>query len=312
MKDIDDEELRMIERGSQRVNSEDDKMNQEQMIAMVDRIKKGENPYPQQSVQPKFLEPDAPKMQIPTFNQHFASSNYWKIDGLPSKGRFYADGTELLGRPMKVLEVKKISSITEDNGDFILNDIVRRTTTGIDVNDLYVADKLYIIFWLRANTFRESGYIVPFICPKCGKKSDYHFEIDKLEVQQLSDDFNPSKEIKIGSSVITYDYLRVKDELFIDRFKELNSQAVGEIDDEILAMVQMIKTIDGKEKTLLEKYHWMIELNPGDYSYFKTYVEKKGMGIKPFVMVECKECGGTASIAVSFREDFIIPEYKFE
>lgn len=312
MKDISDEELDMLERSSRKASQVPNEISDQEMIAMVDKIKKGENPIPVIQRNNKIIEPEMPRMNVPNFQQQYSNTNYWKINGLPSKGRFYNEGVEILGRPMKVLEVKKISSITEENGDFILNDIIRRTTTGIDINDLYVADKLFIIFWLRANTYRESGYIVPFICPKCGKKSEYHFEIDNLEVQNLSDDFDPNNEITVGSNQISYDYLRVRDELYIDRFKELNSQAVGEIDDELLAIAQMIKKIDGKERTLLEKYHWIIELNPGDFSYLKTYIEKKGMGIKPFVLVECKECGGTATIAVSFQENFIIPEYKFE
>lgn len=310
MKDIGDEELNLLERNSRRPQQDNKEISEEQMIDMVQRIQRGEKVNP---IQPtKIVEPNEVRMQVPSFMNQASNTNYWKIDGLPSKGIFYREGTEILGRPMKVLEVKKISSITDDNGDFILNDIIRRTTTGIDINEMYVADKLYIIFWLRANTYRESGYVVPFICPKCGKKSEYHFEISNLEVQNLSEDFNPNKDIKIGNDIVKYDYLRVKDELYIDRFKELNSQAIGEIDNELLAMAQMIKSINGKEKTLLEKYHWIIELEPGNFSYLKTFIEKKGMGIKPFVMVECKECGGTATIAVSFQENFIIPEFKFE
>jgi hypothetical protein len=56
----------------------------------------------------------------------------------------------------------------------------------------------------------------------------------------------------------------------------------------------------------------MIDLTPGDFAYLKTYIEKKGMGIKPFVMVECKECGGTAPVGITFQDSFLIPEFKFE
>jgi hypothetical protein len=241
------------------------------------------------------------------------SSNYWKIDGLPSLCKFYPEGTQILGRPMKVLEVKKIASMSETNGDFILNDIVKKTTKGINTDDLYVADKLYICFWLRANSYRDSGYVVPFICPKCESKSEYHFEVDNLEIQTISDDFSPDKPLKMkNGDIVQYDYLRVKDELFIDRFKEINSSMIGGIDDELLAMAQMIKVINGKQPTLLQKYYWVTELDPSDYAYLRTYMEKKGMGIKPYINATCKECGGTAPIGVSFQSAFFIPEYKFE
>jgi len=322
MKDVSDDELRQLEKNSRQSNSNPNEVPDSKIIDMVQQIKEGKNPVQQgQQQNQNIVEPEMPRTQEVASPAQFTSqmnsntntnSNFWKINGLPSKGKFYSAGTEILGRPMKVLEVKKVSSLGEENGDFILNDIVRRTTTGIVHDDLYVADKLYILFWLRANTYRDSGYVVPFICQKCEKKSEYHFELDNLEVQQISDDFDPNKEIKLINDTITYDYLRIKDELFIDRFKELNYNTVGDIDDELLAMAQMIKTINGKEQTLLQKYHWIIELEPGDYSYLRTYMEKKGMGIKPFVNITCKQCGGTAAVAVSFRSDFFIPEYKFE
>ena len=310
MKDVSDDELELVKSNVRKdVKNDKHSITDDQMIAMVDKIKKGENPYNSLT---QMIEPEVQKMTVPDFQKQVTNANYWKIDGLPSMGKFYTSNSEILGRPLKVLEVKKISSINEENGDFILNDIVRRTTTGIDINELYVADKLYIIFWLRANSYRESGYVVPFVCPKCNKKTDYHFEINNLEVQTISNDFDPEKLIKIGKYMISYDYLRIKDELYIDRFKELNSQAVGEIDGELLAVAQMIKAIDGQALTLLQKYQWMIELTPGEFAYLKTYIEKKGMGIKPFVMVECKECGGTAPVGITFQDSFLIPEFKFE
>ena len=310
MKDINDDELREIERGSVKQSQSNNDVADEQLIAMVQNIKKG-NPQAPNIQAPKIVEPTTQthQFQQPSYQ---ANANYWKIDGLPSKGKFYSNGAEIQGRPLKVLEIKKISSMGSDNGDFILNDIIKKTIVGIDFNEIYVADKLYMIFWERANTYRESGYVVPFTCNKCEKQSNYHFEIDKLEVQEIGDEFEPTKEIKIGSDVITYDYLKIKDELYIDRFRELNSKAVGEIDAELLAMAQMVKTKNGKEDTLMQKYHWIINMNPGDYSYLKSYMEKNGMGIKPYVNVSCQECGGTAPVAVSFREDFFVPEYKFE
>jgi hypothetical protein len=75
------------------------------------------------------------------------SPNYWAINGLPSNYLLYPKGTQILGRPLKVLEVKKLSSINEENADFIINDILKRTIKGINIDNLLVADKLFIILW---------------------------------------------------------------------------------------------------------------------------------------------------------------------
>lgn len=314
MSDISEDELRQIERSSNQPVNNNREASDNQLIEMVKKIKSGDTSnLTMQPVQPKIVEPEMPKQVQYTQPDATANANHWKISGLPSKGKFYPAGTEILGRPMKVLEVKKISSMNEENGDFILNDIIKKTIKGISLDDIYVADKLFLIFWLRANTYRESGYVIPFICNKCEKKSEYHFEIDNLEVQEISDNFSPNAEYTMSNGdKITYDYLKVKDELYIGRFKELNRAAIGDIDNELLAMSQMIKTINGKELTLLQRYYWLTESAPGDYSHIKTLMEKNGMGVKPYVNVTCKECGGAASVAVSFREDFFIPESKFE
>jgi len=316
MKDVSDEELRKIEQGASQREEQSPDLTDEQLINMVKATEGGSVTLDdvvkakQEAAPPPAPAQPAPQPQA---QQPYPNANFWEVTNLPSLNKFYPEGTRIFGRPMKVIEVKKISSMGDSNGDFILNDIVRRTTKGIDHDEMYVADKLFIIFWLRANTYRDSGYVVNFVCPKCEMKSEYHFEIDNLEVQHVTEDFNPASELKMkGGDVITYDYLKIKDELYIDRFKELNYKAVGEVDDELLAMAQMVKTINGKELTLLQKYHWVTELDPGDFAYMRSYMEKKGMGIKPYVNVTCKECGGTVPVAVSFRSDFFIPEYKFE
>jgi len=300
MENVSDEELKRIENTKTVQQPVSQGISDEKLIAMTQAT---ETSNPVEAVL-------AARNEV---NQDLPAANYWEIKDLPSKSKFYPAGTKIYARPMKVPEVKKVTSISEENGDFILNDIVRRTTKGIVADEIYVADKLFIIFWLRANTYRDSGYVVKFVCPKCERQSEYHFEIDNLEVQYVSDDFSPNVDLKLqGGDLVRYDYLKIKDELYIDRFKELNTAAVGDIDDELLGMAQMIKSINGKEMTLLHKYHWITEMDPGEYVYLRSYMEKKGMGIKPFVNVECQECGGTAPVPVSFREDFIIPQYNFE
>ena len=314
MRDIDDLELSKV-MGQSRPSVNSSQASDEALIRAVQNIKEGKGIRVDengQTIANKLVEPEPMVQTRQTVETGDNSSNYWKIDGMPSKGKFYPSGSQIVGRPLKVLEIKKISSMNEENGDFILNDIIKRTIKGINHEDIYVADKLFFIFWLRANSYRDSAYVVPFTCNKCDKKTDYHFEVNNLEVKQVSDKFSPKVEYRVGNESITYDYLRIKDEMYIDRFKELNTEAMGNIDNEFLSMAQMIKTIGGKEPTLLQKYYWLIELDPGSFTYLKTLIEKNGMGIKPYVNVSCKECGGTAVAAVSFREEFLFPEAKFE
>ena len=305
MDDVSDEELNSSVRGGRSNVGNSNGMSDEELI----RLTKNTMSEPPQDR--GYVE-----KELPIVNNNFVggldSSNYWKIEGLPSKGKFYPEGTLIVGRPLKVIEVKKITSINDTNADFILNDILSRCIKGIDVNKIFIADKLFFLFWLRANSFRDSSYVVSFKCCKCEKESDYHFEIDSLETQVISDEYDVNKEFTVGKDKITYEYLKVEDELYIYKFKEINSKIVADVDDELLAMAHMIKKINGKSLGLMEKYFWMTNIAPGEFSYLKTIMNKFGMGVKPFVNVTCKFCGGITPVGISFREDFFLPEYKID
>jgi len=240
--------------------------------------------------------------------------NFWPIQGLPSKGRLYPKGTEILGRPLKVIEVKKLSGLNENNADYIINDILKRTIKGVSLDDMFIADKLFIVFWLRANTFRESGYVVDFTCSKCEKESKFHFELDNLEIQYLDDEFNPNNILKLkNKDTIKINFLTVGDTMKINRFVEINSNTISDIDEELLGLAAMIQSINGEENnSLLSKYNYVLGMEPTDFAYISSYIEKYGMGIKPYVNVKCTNCGGISPTGISFRGDFFLPSYQFE
>lgn len=240
--------------------------------------------------------------------------NYFPIEGIPSKYKLYPEGMRILGRPLKVIEVKKLSSINDDNVEFIVNEILQNAIKGIKVNDILVADKIFLILWLRANTYRDSGYVVDFVCSKCEKKSEFHFSIDDLEVKYLSDEYNPNKKITLqNGDKLTFRFLTIGDEISLDRFVEMNnSTVVSEFDSELLRLSAMISSINGNNVGLLERYNYILEMSPPDLSYITSYLEKYGMGMQPYINVQCKKCGGTSPVGISFRPDFFIPSYKFE
>jgi hypothetical protein len=241
------------------------------------------------------------------------NSNYWPIKDLPSGYKLYAEGTMIYGRPLKVLEIKKLSSINAENYDYIINDVLKKAIKGINFEDIYLADKLYIILWLRANSYRDSSFQVNYTCNKCNNKSTFNFDVDNLEVQHLSPTYDPSKDIKLNSGeVIKIKFLTIKDSIAIERFKEINKEVIGEIDDELLSIATMIQEINGSKGTPMEKYNFVLNLSPQDFSYISTYIDKIGMGIKPYMNINCEKCGGTAQLGITFQPDFFFPEYKSE
>lgn len=298
MSNVNDDELKELNDSTKPI--EKNELNDDQLI------QKANNPI--SNDRPLMSEISPPIMET-----HMDNSNYYSIEGLPSRYRLYKSGTKITGRPLKVIEVKKLSSLMEGNADYIVNDILRRTIRGINVEDILVADKLFLILWLRANTYRDSGYVVDFTCSKCDQDSQYHFDLNNLDVQELSDEYIPDNEITLKSgNRVNIRFLTIGDELKRSRFKEMNLKSVGEIDDDLLNISMMLTDLNNPNMSMIEKYYWVMNMEPGDFTYIASYIQKYGMGIKPYVNVKCDNCGGTGPVGISFRSDFFLPNYKFE
>ena len=74
----------------------------------------------------------------------------------------------------------------------------------------------------------------------------------------------------------------------------------------------MIKQIDGEEKSIMEKYNWLVNTDPGMFSYIVSVLGEFNVGIKPYINIECSGCGGETLMGISFRPEFFLPKYKFE
>jgi len=246
-------------------------------------------------------------------NYNDTSSNFWELDKIPSMYRLYPDGTKISGRPLKVLEVKKLSSLNEVNADYIINDILKKTIRGINIDDIYIADKMYMILWLRANSFRDSSYRVDFHCEKCDTESDFHFDIDNIESKYLSETYDPNRVLTLGSGEsVKIKFMTIGDVNKVDRYKEMNKGSLMELDAEVLTVASMISEINGEAKSTYDKYTFVVNLDPQDFSMIVSYIDKFGMGIQPYMNVKCAKCGGVSQLAVTFHQSFFFPSYKFD
>lgn len=239
------------------------------------------------------------------------NSNYWEITGLPTSGLLYPAGTKLMGRPLKVLEVKKLTSINEYNAESVITDILRKCVKGISVDEIYLNDKIYILFWLRANSYRNNSYVVDFECPKCEKESTYHFDINSIQINKV-DNFNKDVVLKSGDH-ISLKFLQIKDEKDIGNFRERYGQMItksgNEVDDELVGMAYMVDTINGKAPSPLDKYSYVLNLSAEDFSCLLTHIENNTASVKPYMNVACNLCGGETQLGLSFRPEFFLPRH---
>lgn len=240
-------------------------------------------------------------------------SGYIKIEGYPTGGMLYPKGTIIKARPMKVLECKMLAQADDENLEDVVNDILNRTLIGIDVNDIYTADKLYFVMWLRANTYQNSDFDVEFKCPLCKKNSAYAFTVDNLKIRQFDKDtlevFQNEFELPQSKTKIKITALTVADEKANKKFMKEHERDLMSYDNEILYIAKMVKEINGEKKGMIEKYMFLTEeLTPGDYVYLQSFIQNKIAGLEPMIDVECNQCGGSTETVLPFQPNFFFPE----
>lgn len=241
--------------------------------------------------------------------------NYYQVTGLPSKMKFYPEGTVIEARPLKVLDVKLLSSLNDKNFNSIINTILSRTIRGINVGNILVADKYYIIFWLRANTYKDSSYTMKFDCPKCDTHAEYNFGLDCLNINELDESFDFSKEFTLPQSgaKLLFKLPSVEEEGRLEDFLGKNTDGIyKDLDRDVLAVSNVVTSVNGEKLSLLQKYEFLSDLFPGDYALVESYIEAFDIGIDGEMSVKCNNCGGISPLGITFQKEFFLPKFDFK
>lgn len=270
-----------------------------------------------EKVQESVPAPPEPEIREPNPKPNPKMHNngiYDVITGLPTDGKLYPEGTKIQGRTLKVQEIKMLSGMTEENANDIVNSILERTVSGIEPQKIYSADKLYIMFWLRANTFQDSGFNVKFECNSCHKPSEYKFELDQLQIKTLSEEMlenlNESFTLPNGDE-ISIGLMTVGDEIEVERFMKENANKMMNFEEDIVNLCKTIRTINGKKMGTISKYQYITDtLDAGNYVHLESYLEDKSVGLEPTVNVKCEKCGVASDTMLPFRPDFFLPKIR--
>jgi len=268
---------------------------------MVDKVKR-----------PRMVDVDE-VVEVPKVVEQKLEDNFFPIEDLPSRYKLYPEGTKIFGRTLKVSEVKKLTTMNENNFNVILKDILTATLRGIDIEDICVADKVYIIFWLRANTFKNSNFVAKYSCDHCETKNEYKFDLDSFDIEYLPENYD-KKELELLNSdkKLTLDILRIRDENKVKAFQENLKNGYGKIDEDVLAMASAIKLVDGSPVSLRQACEFIasLENDPEDYAYLHSKILEMDFGVIPEIKHSCKSCGEVNKIPVSFRPEFFLPRYR--
>lgn len=210
-------------------------------------------------------------------------NNYWKLykEEIPSCGCFYDPKAVIRVRPMNVQEVKYLSTLCSQNATDIINEIVQKCTLfeHMEFDDLLLADREYIAFWLRANSFQQNnGYTLNLKCEKCG--TDYTHTTQLAEFPTVLFDSNKPKH----RTVLLPD-CNVTLQLKYPTVKELRRKSN---DIEIQNFMRHLD-LDTNDNVLLENF--LSNLSALDYSVLKNNIDDMFIGFDRKLAVPCSTCG---------------------
>lgn len=210
-------------------------------------------------------------------------NNYWKLikDEIPSRGCFYNSDAVIKIRPLNVQEVKYLSTLSPQNATDIINEIISKCIIleNLNFDDILLADREYMAFWLRANSFQQNnGYSLGLKCENCGH--EYKHEVQLADFPTVLYDTNKPK----NKEIVLPD-CNIKLYLKYPTIKELKRTSN---DNEIQNFMRHLD-IDTNDNVLLERF--LSNLSAMDYSVLKNNIDDMFIGFARQISVPCPSCG---------------------
>lgn len=226
---------------------------------------------------------------------------------LPSKGLLYKN--DITVKKLTTLDIKNLSTVTSDNIDGVMNGILARNVSGVQVNDILVGDKIWFIFYLRSITYNDYPFDIKYDCENCNNKGIFKMRFDDLKVTYLPEDFEYEYKMNNGD-VITIGFPTVGNEIECNLIlKEPEKYSVTPIDESLLNISNYIKSINGSVQSPMNAYRYIEDLDALSFTNFANYMADVSFGVKPYIEIKC-ECGNTVTVPLVFSAEYFMPKIK--
>lgn len=224
--------------------------------------------------------------------------NYWNIDlsELPSRGKEYPPESYIRIRPMTVGNCKYLSTLAQDNirrTTSMLNEVLESCLkTNIQFNDLIWADRNYLLFWLRVNSFINSnGYDLDIDCPNCGEKISKHLKLDNLDIKYYEQCKFRQVSLRIGDA----DFVACAN---IPTVGEEKMSADDKLVEDILNYTNVREAIPDDT----DPVWWVQQLDAMNFTMLKSIAEQGKFGIESVIHVHCDSCGQHIPVDVDLSD----------
>lgn len=222
------------------------------------------------------------------------SDNLGKVEiSLPSKGKFYSSKGKVTIKPLTFEEEQKILASSKDGTD-VINLLIRNCVEGVDVDDLVIFDRYYLLLKIREASYGPD-YKFSVVCPHCD--SEAHSEInlaEGLNITEVEDDVTDPRSFTLPRLGVECEvkFPRVRDEHYI-----------ADTESAVKNTYRFVKSINGnddpvfitkalKRMSIVDMKTIVKEINRGEY------------GVDPRFVLECPSCGKSTTMAIPMDIDF--------
>jgi hypothetical protein len=260
------------------------------------------------------------------------------MENLPSKGKFYPEGTKLYIRAANVQEIRDFSTVEETNlfdVDDKLNNILLsciRMELGNGRKGLYKdileEDRIYVILSVRELTFKqgENSLNLKGLCGQCENENGFELRTNNLqyqddvpEIEKYYSDEEKAYIIPTKSAGI----LKMAPPK-IGVMKEVTAyikerQEKGEKWDKAFLQIVPYIITDWREFNQKKLFDALVDFQGWSANKFNIIYKLADMmkiGVKPELKLPCEKCGAEVTVPVSFpggiKSLFIIQDISGE
>lgn len=223
------------------------------------------------------------------------SFNYLEIElsELPSRGLLYSANARIRGRFLTIRDVKLLALQTEATATKIINEIIRKCFIfeNLTIDDLYLCDRQYLAFWLRANSFvKQNGYKLEIKkCKTCNTGFSADIALDSLDINYL-DRIPAPITLPVSGDIVKIKLPKMCDLKYVDD------------DMDIQMMARMIDVNDPLK--------YVYELNARDYVALLDYCKRFNVGFNNVLELECPHCHFTNMVKIMMTDMSIFNSFN--
>jgi hypothetical protein len=212
---------------------------------------------------------------------------------LPSEGRFYGTkSASVTVSPIKFEDEKHLVTSFKNNINPI-NMLLTKCVKGVDVQDLLLIDKMFLLLKIREISYGET-YPAKVTCPKCYKESHVEIDLSKLLINYIPKEVSDPREVKLPkvNKLAKVRFPRVADEVFLGTQEEIFNN-----------IWRFVIELNGSSDAVFIAKA-IPKLPIMDVKKLMKEIMRDDLGLNPKFILNCGGCGKNSELEVPINENF--------